>query len=175
MHAAATASSSSRWPQTKSSGDPSTGVAELNRFGGLDVGIWEMTPGVMRDVEAEEVFVVLCRGGDGRVRRRHRAAHPGPGDVVQLTAGAETVWTVRPRRCGRCHLSRHVVAQERDVVLAALVGRLADHRRIGGLDDRDEQLRIDLSVPKLACRSAPDLGVAGVVAVHQVDAAGDGP
>ena len=40
-------------------GDPSTGVAELGRFGGLDVGIWEMTPGVMRDVEAEEVFVVL--------------------------------------------------------------------------------------------------------------------
>ncbi len=40
-------------------GAPSTGAATLGEFGGLEVGIWEMTPGVMSDVEAEELFVVL--------------------------------------------------------------------------------------------------------------------
>ncbi|HNF07289.1 MAG TPA: cupin domain-containing protein [Mycobacterium sp.] len=75
-------------------GDPSTGVAELGRFGGLDVGIWEMTPGVMRDVEAEDAFVVLCGAATVEFADGTAALTLGPGDVVRLTAGAETVWTV---------------------------------------------------------------------------------
>lgn len=75
-------------------GDPHTGVAELGAFGGLQVGVWEMTPGVMRDVEAEEVFVVLSGAAtvgfeDGSPPLTLRA-----GDVVRLTEGTRTVWTV---------------------------------------------------------------------------------
>lgn len=75
-------------------GRPQTGVATLGQFGGLEVGIWEMTPGVMRDVESDEVFVVLAGSAlidfeDGTTSLTVRA-----GDVVRLAAGARTVWTV---------------------------------------------------------------------------------
>jgi uncharacterized cupin superfamily protein len=75
-------------------GEPSTGITELGRFGGLEMGVWEMTPGVMRDVEADEVFVVLAGAAtvefdDGTAALTLRA-----GDVVRLAAGAATVWTV---------------------------------------------------------------------------------
>jgi len=52
-------------------GHPRTGIGTLGRFGGLEVGVWEMTPGVMRDEEADEVFVVLSGAANSRVRRRH--------------------------------------------------------------------------------------------------------
>ena len=75
-------------------GDPHTGVAEVGRFAGLDVGIWEMTPGVMRDVEAEEVFVVLSGAATVEFGDGTEPLTLGPGDVVRLTEGTETVWTV---------------------------------------------------------------------------------
>ena len=75
-------------------GDPHTGLATLGRFGGLEVGVWEMTPGVMRDVEADEVFVVIS----GAARVEFADGTPPltlkPGDVVRLAEGAETVWRV---------------------------------------------------------------------------------
>jgi uncharacterized cupin superfamily protein len=75
-------------------GRPSTGLSPLGEFGGLEVGVWEMTPGVMRDVENEEIFVVLFGSAviefdDGTAPLSVRA-----GDVVRLTDGARTVWTV---------------------------------------------------------------------------------
>ncbi len=75
-------------------GDPSTGVAELTRFGGLDVGVWEMTPGTMTDVEADEVFVVLSGAATVEFADGTPALHLAAGDVVRLAAGAETTWTV---------------------------------------------------------------------------------
>ena len=75
-------------------GDPRTGVVELGRFAGLEVGIWEMTPGVMRDVEAEEVFVVLAGAATVEFADGSAPLTLGAGDVVRLTAGTETVWTV---------------------------------------------------------------------------------
>ena len=60
---------------------------------GLAVGIWEHTAGVSRDVEVDEIFVVL-RGratievADGTILQ------VGPGDVGVLEAGAQTTWTV---------------------------------------------------------------------------------
>ncbi len=75
-------------------GQPRTGTDALTTFGGVEVGVWEITPGVVTDVEADEVFIVL-RGaatvafGDGSP-----TLTVGPGDVVRLAAGAETVWTV---------------------------------------------------------------------------------
>jgi uncharacterized protein len=75
-------------------GTPHTGVVELGRFGGLDVGIWEMTPGVMSDVEADEVFVVLAGAATVEFDDGTPPLTLGPGDVVRLADGARTVWTV---------------------------------------------------------------------------------
>jgi len=76
------------------SGQPRTGVATLGEFGGLEVGVWEITPGVMRDVEADEVFVVLSGSATVEFADGTSPLQLGPGDVVRLAAGTETVWTV---------------------------------------------------------------------------------
>lgn len=75
-------------------GDPTTGAATLAELGGVEIGVWEMSPGTMSDVEADEVFVVLAGAAtvefaDGSPTLRLR-----PGDVARLAAGTETVWTV---------------------------------------------------------------------------------
>jgi len=75
-------------------GQPRTGIEELGRFGGLDVGVWEMTPGVMRDQEADEIFVVLSGTATVEFDDGTTALSMQPGDVVRLAEGAKTVWTV---------------------------------------------------------------------------------
>ena len=75
-------------------GRPQTGVGSLGNFAGLEVGVWEMTPGVMRDVEADEVFVVLSGAATVEFADGTAPLTLEPGDVVRLAAGAETVWTV---------------------------------------------------------------------------------
>lgn len=75
-------------------GHPHTGTGTLGQFGGLEVGVWEMTPGVMRDVEADEVFVVLSGAATVEFADGTPSLVLGPGDVVRLAEGAETVWTV---------------------------------------------------------------------------------
>lgn len=77
-------------------GAPTTGFAELTELDGAEVGVWEMTPGAMRDTEADEVFVVVA--GSATVAFDDPALDPielGPGSVVRLDAGMRTVWTVR--------------------------------------------------------------------------------
>ena len=75
-------------------GGPTTAATALDEFAGLEIGVWEMTPGVMTDVEAEEVFVVLSGSATVEFGDGTPTLHVGPGDVVRLAAGAETVWTV---------------------------------------------------------------------------------
>ena len=75
-------------------GQPSTGVEELGQFGGLDVGVWEMTPGVMLDEEADEIFVVVSGSATVEFDDGTTALSLQPGDVVRLAEGAKTVWTV---------------------------------------------------------------------------------
>ena len=75
-------------------GHPRTGVGRLGRFGDLEVGVWEMTPGVMRDVEADEVFVVLSGSAVVEFEDGAKQLTLSPGDVVYLAEGARTVWTV---------------------------------------------------------------------------------
>lgn len=75
-------------------GRPHTGVGGLGNFAGLEVGVWEMTPGVMRDVEADEVFVVISGAATVEFADGTAPLVLGPGDVVRLAEGAETVWTV---------------------------------------------------------------------------------
>jgi len=75
-------------------GTPSAGFVELDDDAGI--GVWEHTPGVSTDVEADEVFVVLA--GSGTLAFEEPALPPvelRPGSVVRLEAGMRTVWTVR--------------------------------------------------------------------------------
>ena len=69
-------------------------IAGTEVCGGLEIGVWEMTPGVMTDVEADEVFVVLSGSATIEFADGTATLRVGPGDVVRLAAGAETVWTV---------------------------------------------------------------------------------
>lgn len=78
-------------PQVRA-GAPTTGLAELTDA----VVVWEHTPGVSTDVEADEVFVVLS--GSATIAFEDPSLPPievGPGSVVRLTEGMRTVWTVR--------------------------------------------------------------------------------
>jgi uncharacterized protein len=81
-------------PHQSVSGDPTTAGTAVGDFGGLEVGVWEMTPGVMSDVEAEELFVVLSGSATVEFADGSPALEIGAGDVVRFPAGAETVWTV---------------------------------------------------------------------------------
>ena len=81
-------------PDQTVSGEPGTGAHTLIEFAGVEVGVWEMTPGVMTDVEADEVFVVLSGSATVEFGDGSPTISIGPGDVVRLAAGTETVWTV---------------------------------------------------------------------------------
>jgi uncharacterized protein len=82
-------------PPTQSvRGEPTTAASALEEFGGLEVGVWEMTPGVMNDVETDEVFVVLSGSATVEFANGSPTMQLGAGDLVRLAAGAETVWTV---------------------------------------------------------------------------------
>lgn len=77
------------------SGNPTAGAVELGAFGGVEVGVWEMTPGVASDTEVDEVFIVLA--GRARIAFDEPVApaiEVGPGSVVRLDAGMRTTWTV---------------------------------------------------------------------------------
>lgn len=69
------------------------GIHELPSIGGASLGVWEMLPGVMRNTDEDEVFIVLSgsatvafEGGESR--------RIGPGDMVQLREGETSLWTV---------------------------------------------------------------------------------
>jgi uncharacterized cupin superfamily protein len=75
------------------SGDPRTSALVLSRSSdGQEAGIWSCTPGKFTDVEEDETFVVI--EGRATIAFDGGEVEVGPGDVCELTAGAETVWTV---------------------------------------------------------------------------------
>lgn len=59
----------------------------------VERGIWEITPGTVTDVEADEVFVVLAGRATIEIQDGP-TLEVGPGDVAVLTEGAVTRWTV---------------------------------------------------------------------------------
>ncbi|GAA1355651.1 cupin domain-containing protein [Arthrobacter koreensis] len=80
------------------SGAPATGVHPLGSFGGVGLGVWEMTEGGMFDTEADEIFLVLSGAAtvdflaeDGTVTA---TAALGPHTLMRLAAGTRTRWTV---------------------------------------------------------------------------------
>ncbi len=75
-------------------GSPETAELSFTTIGEAEVGIWQITPGTVTDVEKDEVFVVLTGLGtitfaDGEVVELE------PGSLVRLRAGESTVWTIR--------------------------------------------------------------------------------
>lgn len=78
------------------SGAPSAAVLPLGNLlptAGVEVGLWEMSEGVARDTEVDEIFVVLS--GEGRVEFEDgEILELRPGVAVRLSAGERTVWTV---------------------------------------------------------------------------------
>ena len=75
-------------------GSPRTGLWEAESG---EWGVWEMTPGAMRDVEVDEFFVVVS--GEATLERQvegvSETTELRPGMVCRLFEGEETVWRVR--------------------------------------------------------------------------------
>lgn len=74
-------------------GSPTTGVLALTEIDDWEVGVWEITPGIVTDVEVDEVFIVL----KGRaILRREDGSETElvPGSVGRLEDGEETEWEV---------------------------------------------------------------------------------
>ena len=61
---------------------------------GAEVGLWEITPGVVTDVEVDEVFVVLSGAGEVVFTDTGERVDLGPGTMVRLHAGERTEWRV---------------------------------------------------------------------------------
>jgi len=75
------------------SGDPQVRVLALHDADDLAIGVWQHSPGVSTDVEADEVFVVLSGRATVEVADGP-TLEVGPGDVGLLPVGARTTWTV---------------------------------------------------------------------------------
>ncbi|MGJ5828196.1 cupin domain-containing protein [Streptomyces ossamyceticus] len=75
-------------------GRPVAAAKTLGELGGPEVGVWTLTTGTVRDIETDEVFVVLA--GDATVRfDTGDSIELAPVVVVRLRAGERTEWEVR--------------------------------------------------------------------------------
>lgn len=77
------------------SGEPVVSLLELDVSldGTVERGVWQITPGVVRDVEADELFVVISGRATIEVEGGP-TLEVGPGDSAVLPEGARTTWTI---------------------------------------------------------------------------------
>ena len=75
-------------------GLPTAGYTVLDTLGDTEIGIWEMSVGTATDTEEDEVFVVVSGRASIHFAADDRTIVVGAGDVVRLTAGMQTTWTV---------------------------------------------------------------------------------
>ncbi|HSU02966.1 MAG TPA: cupin domain-containing protein [Nocardioides sp.] len=80
-------------PATVVDGSPEAGSRALAAVAGVEVGVWEMSPGTATDVEVDEVFVVLSGSATVSFDDGEQVAL-GPGSVVRLRSGERTTWVV---------------------------------------------------------------------------------
>lgn len=78
-------------------GRPRTGLTTVATVAGADISVWEMTAGGMRDIEIDEVFVVLA--GEATVTLYVDDVETDrielrPGVICRLAAGSSTRWDV---------------------------------------------------------------------------------
>ena len=65
----------------------------VTTLGDAEIGLWQVDPGALHDVEVDEVFLVLV--GSGRVTFADGSVLAlRPGVLVQLRAGDRTVWEI---------------------------------------------------------------------------------
>ncbi|WP_328694296.1 cupin domain-containing protein [Streptomyces phaeochromogenes] len=76
-------------------GRPVAAVRSLGEVGGAQLGLWTLTVGTVRDVEVDEVFVVLEGEATVRFVESGESIELAPGVVVRLYAGERTEWEVR--------------------------------------------------------------------------------
>ncbi|HXH36456.1 MAG TPA: cupin domain-containing protein [Plantibacter sp.] len=76
------------------SGAPEAGAQSITELGGTEIGIWEITPGVVTDTEVEEVFVVLSGTATVEFLDTGAVLALVPGSLARLPEGARTRWTV---------------------------------------------------------------------------------
>ncbi len=81
-------------PGSVVSGRPVVRADVFGEVAGAEVGVWEITPGVVTDVEVDEVFVVLSGSGEVVFVDRGERLDLGPGSMVRLHAGERTEWRV---------------------------------------------------------------------------------
>lgn len=75
-------------------GSPATGSVDLDED--MGIGVWEMTPGAMSDVEIDEIFVVVAGSATVEfVDPAMPAIDLQQGSIVRLESGMRTIWTVR--------------------------------------------------------------------------------
>ncbi|EAR26262.1 hypothetical protein A20C1_10284 [marine actinobacterium PHSC20C1] len=75
-------------------GLPTAGYTVLDTLGDTEIGVWEMSVGTATDTEVDEVFIVVSGRASIHFAADDRTVVIGPGDVVRLTAGMQTTWTV---------------------------------------------------------------------------------
>lgn len=81
-------------PDSVVSGSPSVRTDRFGDVAGAEVGLWELEPGVVTDVEVDEVFVVLSGAGEVVFTDSGERVALAPGVMVRLHAGERTEWHV---------------------------------------------------------------------------------
>ncbi len=80
-------------PEQVVEGAPTSGILALAELDDWEVGVWELTPGTVTDVEVDEIFIVLA--GHAILRREDGSeTELVPGSVGRLEDGEETEWRV---------------------------------------------------------------------------------
>lgn len=72
----------------------SAGILEFEPVSGAATGIWEMRPGIARFDDEDELFVVLSGAATLTFTRSGDTVEIGPGSVVRLYTGQQTLWHV---------------------------------------------------------------------------------
>lgn len=83
------------WQRIDATAAATTAFAELGTIAGAEYGLWEMSTGAMRDVEGEEVFLVIS--GSGRIEfdePTQPAIALVQGSLVRLEKGMKTRWFI---------------------------------------------------------------------------------
>ncbi len=80
--------------QVISGPEPTVGNLPLGALAGVSVGIWEIGPSVTRDVEADEMFVVLTGSATVSFEDGTPDLTLRPGTVARLLVGQRTRWAV---------------------------------------------------------------------------------
>ena len=71
-----------------------TGILEFEPIAGAATGIWEIEPGIARFEDEDELFVVLSGRATLTFTRSDDTVEIGPGAVVRLHTGQQTMWHV---------------------------------------------------------------------------------